>query len=167
MTIICRLVYRAGNICNHFFTRDFLQVRSTWKTNERETFAASVCWARKAASPPRGKEEDFFHGPRNWKHCQVGSSRNTTPLHFLSRPTENNGIKLEKFVFDVFEFSEKFVVWECHRWNLMHQLSWKLRLYIINYSNTSGGVGGIDLANMNKNLLWYAIYGNLLVWPLS
>ena len=84
MTIICRLVYRAGNICNHFFTRDFLQVRSTWKTNERETFAASVCWARKAASPPRGKEEDFFHGPRNWKHCQVGSSRNTTPLQICT-----------------------------------------------------------------------------------
>ena len=26
---IFRLVYRAGNICNHFFTRDFLQVRIT------------------------------------------------------------------------------------------------------------------------------------------
>ena len=36
---------------------------------------------------------------------------------YLFRPTENNGVKLEKFVFDVFEFSEKFVVWECHRLN--------------------------------------------------
>merc|ERR1712004_760868 len=31
------------------------------------------------------------------------------------KPTQTNGIKLEKFVFDVFEFSENFVVWECHR----------------------------------------------------
>ena len=29
---ICRLVYRAGNICNHFFTRDFLQVKITQNT---------------------------------------------------------------------------------------------------------------------------------------
>ena len=25
-----KLAYSAGNICNHFFTRDFLQVRNFW-----------------------------------------------------------------------------------------------------------------------------------------
>ena len=30
-------------------------------------------------------------------------------------PKTNNGIKLERFVFDVFQFSDNFVVWECKR----------------------------------------------------
>ena len=38
-----RLVYRAGNICNHFFTRDFLQVRFQISTNSLNFLIFSEC----------------------------------------------------------------------------------------------------------------------------
>jgi len=81
-----RLVYRAGNICNHFFTRDFLQ---------------RVCLEHEKQLP--------HHIAK--KKIPFTDLATGNPV----KPTESNGIKLEKFVFDVFEFSEKFVVWECHR----------------------------------------------------
>ena len=33
----------------------------------------------------------------------------------IIRPETPNGMKLEKFVFDVFQFAESFVMWECVR----------------------------------------------------
>ena len=81
-----KLTYNAGNICNHFFTTEFLD---------------KVC-------------HDFNHmlpyhvAKKKIPYFNDESSKTVTP-------SGNNGIKLEKFVFDVFQFSENFVVWECKR----------------------------------------------------
>jgi len=81
-----KLTYCAGNICNHFFTRDFLK---------------RVC---------ESHERELPHHIANKK----------IPFTDLSsgqacKPDAPNGTKLEKFVFDVFQFSNSFVVWECIR----------------------------------------------------
>ncbi|XP_040915403.1 UDP-N-acetylhexosamine pyrophosphorylase-like protein 1 [Toxotes jaculatrix] len=79
------LVYSAGNICNHFFTRDFLQdVAQKFKSQLKQHVAI--------------KKVPFVDTQGN----QV-------------KPTKPNGIKMEKFVFDVFSFSSKFVVFEVVR----------------------------------------------------
>ncbi|KAM6901072.1 UDP-N-acetylhexosamine pyrophosphorylase-like protein 1 isoform 2-T2 [Lycodopsis pacificus] len=79
------LVYSAGNICNHFFTRAFLQdVAETYKGQLKQHVAF--------------KKVPFVDTCGN----QV-------------KPTEPNGIKMEKFVFDVFPFSRNFVAFEVVR----------------------------------------------------
>lgn len=76
------LIYNAGNICNHFFTADFL---------------------RKVAN----------------KDMQVHVAKKKIPYindqAEIIKPSTPNGIKVEKFVFDVFQFSSHFVVWEVPR----------------------------------------------------
>jgi len=81
-----KLTYCAGNICNHFFTRDFLK---------------RVCEKHERELP--------HHIAKKKIPCIDRSSGNAC------KPTVPNGIKLEKFVFDVFQFSNSFVVWECIR----------------------------------------------------
>lgn len=79
------LVYSAGNICNHFFTRAFLQdVAETFKSQLKQHVAL--------------KKVPFVDNCGN----QV-------------KPTKPNGIKMEKFVFDVFPFSRNFVAFEVVR----------------------------------------------------
>eukprot|EP00092_Neocalanus_flemingeri_P002057 GFUD01002196.1.p1 GENE.GFUD01002196.1~~GFUD01002196.1.p1 ORF type:complete len:491 (+),score=139.43 GFUD01002196.1:105-1577(+) len=81
-----RLTYCAGNICNHFFTTDFLK---------------RVCDKHERELPHHiAKKKIPFTDLASGQACKPG-----TP----------NGIKLEKFVFDVFQFSNSFVVWECIR----------------------------------------------------
>lgn len=79
-----RLTFNAGNICNHFFTVDFLhQIGSGDKRLKHHIAQKKIPYAG----------ED---------------GKTLTPL-------KNNGIKLEKFVFDVFVFTDKFAAWEVHR----------------------------------------------------
>ncbi|TDH01759.1 hypothetical protein EPR50_G00166100 [Perca flavescens] len=79
------LVYSAGNICNHFFTRAFLQDVAEKFKDQLEQHVAF-------------KKVPFVDLCGN----QV-------------KPTKPNGIKMEKFVFDVFPFSRNFVVFEVVR----------------------------------------------------
>ncbi|KAG5834947.1 hypothetical protein ANANG_G00266940 [Anguilla anguilla] len=79
------LVYSAGNICNHFFTRDFLRSVTQHFQGELKQHVAL-------------KKVPFMDEEGN-----------------LVKPSKPNGIKMEKYVFDVFQFSKKFVVFEVPR----------------------------------------------------
>ncbi|KAM4634800.1 UDP-N-acetylhexosamine pyrophosphorylase-like protein 1 [Polymixia lowei] len=79
------LLYSAGNICNHFFSRAFLQeVAKKFEGQLKQHIAI--------------KKVPFMDRCGN----EV-------------KPTKPNGIKMEKFVFDVFPFSRNFVVFEVLR----------------------------------------------------
>jgi len=79
------LVYSAANICIHFFTFEFLE--RVVNTHERS----------------------LQHHVAKKKIPFVNDAGE------IVKPTTPNGIKMEKFVFDVFRFAENFVVWECLR----------------------------------------------------
>lgn len=79
------LTYNAGNICNHFLTFDFL--------------------------------EDFCKNhEKNLKYHIAEKKINYIDDNgMLKKPISKNGIKLEKFIFDVFPFSKNFGIWEVVR----------------------------------------------------
>lgn len=79
------LVFRAGNICNHFFTTNFLH-----KISEKHEQELKLHVARKKIPFVNKRGEKI-------------------------QPISPNGIKIEKFIFDVFQFSENFVTWEVPR----------------------------------------------------
>ncbi|KAJ8953060.1 hypothetical protein NQ314_007435 [Rhamnusium bicolor] len=79
------LVFRGGNICNHFFTTDFLK-----KIVEHHEHELKLHVARKKI-PYVDEEGEKIE------------------------PTAPNGIKIEKFIFDAFQFSQNFVTWEVPR----------------------------------------------------
>ncbi|XP_075415878.1 UDP-N-acetylhexosamine pyrophosphorylase-like protein 1 [Tenrec ecaudatus] len=79
------LLYSAGNICNHFFTRDFLHA----VIREFE--------------------------PSLQQHVAIKKVPFVDDAGNLVKPLKPNGIKLEKFVFDVFPFAKNFVAFEVGR----------------------------------------------------
>ncbi|CAH1982778.1 unnamed protein product [Acanthoscelides obtectus] len=79
------LVFNAGNICNHFFTTEFLERVANEHDADIKLHIAK-------------KKVPYV----NDKGIRV-------------KPTEPNGIKIEKFIFDVFPYSRKFVTLEVPR----------------------------------------------------
>ncbi|XP_015120681.1 UDP-N-acetylhexosamine pyrophosphorylase isoform X2 [Diachasma alloeum] len=80
-----RLLFNAGNVCNHYFTVDFL-VR------------ISEC---------HEKDLDLHLAKKKIPFVDERGERQV--------PATPNGIKVEKFVFDVFKYSSNFAAWEVPR----------------------------------------------------
>ncbi|KAL3909660.1 MAG: hypothetical protein SGILL_008000 [Bacillariaceae sp.] len=80
-----RLVFGAGNICNHFYTLDFL---------------------RDKIMPNLG---NLYHVARKKIPCYDEKSQQTV------KPESNNGIKMESFIFDIFPLSERMAVLDAER----------------------------------------------------
>jgi UDP-N-acetylglucosamine/UDP-N-acetylgalactosamine diphosphorylase len=81
-----RLTFSAGNICNHFFSLKFLNSVASTYENQLKLHIAK-------------KKIPYIH-------LESGDR---------IKPEQPNGIKIEKFVFDVFEFSQNFVCVEVKR----------------------------------------------------
>ncbi|XP_053983378.1 UDP-N-acetylhexosamine pyrophosphorylase [Hylaeus volcanicus] len=77
-----QLVYNAANICNHYFTVDFLCTIG----NEYET------------------EMELHAAKKKIPYIDADGCRRI--------PVSPNGIKIEKFVFDVFKFAKRLAVWK-------------------------------------------------------
>ncbi|CAN0098865.1 unnamed protein product [Ectocarpus sp. 12 AP-2014] len=80
-----RLVFGAGNICNHYFSLAFLE----------DTVLPGMA--------------DMYHVAH--KKIPAADGPHGTTL----KPVENNGIKLESFIFDVFPLSKNMVLFEAAR----------------------------------------------------
>ncbi|XP_001602623.1 UDP-N-acetylhexosamine pyrophosphorylase [Nasonia vitripennis] len=129
------LVFNAGNICNHYFTVSFLDEIANKHEDSLDLHIAK-------------KKIPFLNESGN-----------------KIKPDKPNGIKVEKFVFDVFKYSNNFAVWEVIRENEFSALK---------NSNEAGvdcpSTARSDILNLHKRWLLNAgaksVEGDVEVCPL-
>nr|CAH0112107.1 unnamed protein product [Daphnia galeata] len=93
-----RLTFSAGNICNHFFTTQFLRK------------VIRIIGIIPLAVYLSSDQEGMLH-----HHIAKKKISHVDSTGKICKPDKPNGIKMEKFVFDVFQFAKNFVVWEVLR----------------------------------------------------
>ena len=81
-----KLAFNAGNICDHFFSVQFLDIIKG--SDRRLRYHLAI---------------------KKVPHL------NPTTGQRVAKPSEPCGIKLERFIFDVFEFTQQFAAWEVRR----------------------------------------------------
>jgi UDP-N-acetylglucosamine/UDP-N-acetylgalactosamine diphosphorylase len=79
------LIFKSGNICNHYFSIAFLN-------NIADNYE---------------KDLDLHIANKKIPFIDINGQK--------CKPNTSNGIKIEKFIFDVFKYANKFVVWEVLR----------------------------------------------------
>jgi len=80
-----RLTFSAGNICNHFFTTEFLN---------------DIAYQHNSKLKLHVAKKKISYVDNDGNEC---------------KPEKPNGIKIEKFIFDIFEFCGRLAVWEVKR----------------------------------------------------
>lgn len=100
------LLFGAGNICNHFFTRAFLQRVTRWAGRA----AVPRGWGHLnhgGPAEPGAPSPDILreYEPLLQPHVAVKKVPYVDEEGNPVKPLEPNGIKMEKFVFDVFQFA--------------------------------------------------------------
>ncbi|ELK30682.1 UDP-N-acetylhexosamine pyrophosphorylase [Myotis davidii] len=137
-----RLLFNAGNIANHFFTvpflRDIVNVLGLVKqgTDTNPGSAAAGHFGEAFAPQLLSQARDVQRGvslrelvPRILRSQRLRAVHEPQLQHHVAqkkipcvdsqgqrvKPDKPNGIKMEKFVFDIFQFAKKFVVYEVLR----------------------------------------------------